>query len=122
MSKKQYLAGIAGALSLLSVAFAGDFGQQPIAYEEQVKDYFADRLKKANGARFDFTSEPYPVYIDVKGYENLPCWAVDVRVKARMRNGAQDGYVPYTVVFYNGQPVALSEDVKDFQLASWIDA
>lgn len=111
MHIKQMIAGIAAALTLSAGVVASDFGAAPADYETLVTDYFGDRLTEPRAARFDFTSEPYQVFADVSGYEGLPCWAVDVRVKARQPGGGYGGYVPYTVLILDGEPIALDDEV-----------
>jgi len=111
MKIKQALAGIAVAFALGAGAVAADFGPAPADYETVAIDYFGERLTDPRSARYDFTSEPYQVFADIKGYEGIPCWAVDVRVKSRMPNGDLGGYVPYTVLFLDGEAIALEIDV-----------
>ncbi len=110
MSWKNAIAGFAAALTLGASVIASDFGPSPVGYEAAVEDYFAERLSDPRAARFQFTSAPYQVFADLKGYEGLPCWAVDVRVKARMPGGGYGGYIPYTVLFLDGEAIALEED------------
>lgn len=110
MKIKQALAGIAAALAFGGAAIASNFGAAPANFEALTVDYFGERLTDPRAARFEFTSEPYQVFADVSGYEGIPCWAVDVRVKAKMPNGDMGGYVPYTVIFFDGEPIALEED------------
>ena len=116
MSWKTMMAGIAAAASLgaagIVAAQSQDFGPAPSNYEDAAKIYVTDRLTHPRSPRFQFTSEPYPVVADIRGYEGLPCWAVDVRVKARLPGGGYGGYVPYTVIFLNGEAIALKEDIK----------
>ncbi len=111
MKIKQALIGIAAACTIVAGAIASDFGSAPNDFEAQTVDYFSDRLTDPRSARFEFTSEPYQVFADLRGYEGVPCWAVDVRVKSRMPNGTFGGYVPYTVLFLDGEAIALEEDV-----------
>lgn len=111
MNIKQAFAGFAAALALTAGVVAQDFGPEPANYEALVVDYFGERLTDPRTARFQFTSEPYQVFADIAGYEDLPCWAVDVRVKSRMPNGSYGSYVPYTVIILDGEPVALEDEV-----------
>lgn len=108
------LIGLAAASSLALAALFGadasDFGPVPANYEADAISYISSRLDNARGARFEIDSEPYQVFADIAGYEDLPAWAVDVRVKARMPGGAFGGYLPYTVVFVDQEPVALDQD------------
>lgn len=108
---KRLLAGAAAAVALGAAAFAADFGPKPAAYEAEAQAYIAERLADPRAARFQFRGEPYQVYADIRGYDGLPCWAVDVRVKARMPNGGgYGGYVAYTVLFLDGEAIALEAD------------
>ena len=111
MSWKATMMGAFAALALGTGVLAFDFGPAPDDYQIAVESYFSERLSDPNSARFEFTSEPYQVFADLRGYEGLPCWAVDVRVKARMPGGGYGGYVPYTVLFLDGEAIALEDDV-----------
>lgn len=111
MSIKYAFAGFAAALALGASAFAADFGPAPMDYQTAVESYFGERLTEPSAARYQFVSEPYQVFADLKGYEGLPCWAVDVRVKARLPGGGYGGYVSYTVLFLDGEAIALDQDV-----------
>jgi hypothetical protein len=111
MSWKNTILGAAAALALGSGVMAADFGPAPANYESDVEAYFATRMNDPNTARYDFVSEPYQVIADLRGYEGLPCWAVDVRVKSRLPGGGYGGYVPYTVLFLDGEAIALEDDV-----------
>lgn len=111
MKIKQALAGIAVTLAFGAAAIAADFGSAPSDFEALTVDYFGERLTDPRAARYEFTGEPYQVFADLRGYEGVPCWAVDVRVKARMPNGRLGGYVPYTVLFLDGEAIALEADV-----------
>lgn len=110
MSWKSFAIGISAALFASLGAIAADFGGEPIGYEQAVEDYFGERLEDPRAARIQVTSAPYQVFADLRGYEGLPCWAVDVRVKARMPGGGFGGFVPYTVIFLDGEAIALEED------------
>jgi hypothetical protein len=107
---KRLIAGLAAAAALAGGVFAADFGPMPANYEASAEAYISERMPDPRGARVQFVSEPYRVFADVSGYEGLACWAVDVRVKARLPNGTMGGYVPYTLLFLDGQPIAFEED------------
>ncbi|WP_428407598.1 hypothetical protein [Hyphococcus sp.] len=111
MKIKQALAGIAASLAFGAFAIAADFGSAPSDYEALTVEYFGERLTDPRSARYDFVGEPYQVFADLRGYQGVPCWAVDVRVKAKMPNGDLGGYVPYTVLFLDGEAIALEADV-----------
>ena len=110
MSWKTTFAGLAAAATMIMTVTASDFGAVPASYEDAASDYISERLADPRSARYRFAGEPYQVFADVSGYEGLPCWAVDVRVKARLPGGGYGGYIPYTVLFLNGEAVALEED------------
>lgn len=110
MSWKKLTLGMAAAGALAASAFAADFGAAPSAYETAAQEYIAERLADPRAARFQFMSKPYQVFADLRGYQGLPCWAVDVRVKARLPGGGYGGYVPYTVLFLDGEAIALEGD------------
>ena len=107
------ICGLAAAAMMTASAFAADFGPAPSDYEDSAIDYISTRLEDPRGARYDFDGGPYQVYVDLGSYEGLAGWAVDVRVKARMTNGSFGGYVPYTVIFVDGDPVAFEEDAVE---------
>lgn len=109
---KKFCAAVAAAMSMSAAAFALDFGPSPTNFESAAQDYIASRLEDSRAMRFQFQGEPYKVYADVSGYEGLPCWAVDLRVKERLPTGAVGGYVPYTVLFLDGRPIAFKEDAR----------
>ncbi len=111
MSIKGAIIGFATALAFAGAAIAADFGPVPANYESAVEGYFAERLEDPRSARYQYRSEPYQVFADLKGYEGMPCWAVDVRVKARLPGGGYGGYVAYTVIFLDGEAIALEEDL-----------
>ena len=101
---------VAAPLALLATAIASEFGPEPDDYEALATDYIESRLEDPRAAQIRFVSDPYEIYADIGGYEALPGWAVDVRVKSRLPNGTFGGFLPYTVVFIDGEPVALEED------------
>ena len=105
--------GVAAAAILAASAFALDFGPAPSNFEADAKDYISSRLEDPRGARFQFRGEPYQVYADLGSYDALPAWAVDVRVKARLDGGSFGGYVSYTVIFIDGDAVALEDDADE---------
>lgn len=109
---KKFALGFAAAAFAVTAAVAADFGTMPANYESSAESYISDRLADPRSARFQFVGEPYQVYADLAGYEGVACWAVDVRVKARLPGGGQGGYVPYTVLFIDGRPVAFEQDVR----------
>ncbi len=116
MSWKTMMTGVAAAaglsIAIVGAALSQDFGPAPADYRSSAEIYVTERLTHPRTPRFKFIGEPYQVVADIDGHEELPCWAVDVRVKARMPGGGYGGYVPYTVLFLNGEAVALEGDVR----------
>ncbi len=106
---------VAGAGALFAISQAGDIVACPDDYPVQAASYVEGRLTDDRGARVQIVSEPYRVEADINGHSDLPGWGVDVRVKSRLPNGAMGGYVPYTVIFVNGEPVALCEDASGLE-------
>lgn len=104
----------AAAIGLLfGVATAVDIKPCPDDYQTLAVEYVQSRLADARGSKVQIVSKPYRVIADLKGYEGLPGWGVDIRVKSRMPSGALGGYVPYTVIFVDGEAVALDDDLSD---------
>ncbi|MBY0421462.1 MAG: hypothetical protein K2Q06_04100 [Parvularculaceae bacterium] len=98
------------ALSLSAIgANAADFGQQPANYQAAAEAYIAQRLSNPNLADIRIVSAPYQVSVD-----DLPCWAVDARVKASSGGGGFDRFANVTVLFHEGAPFATKSDVSDF--------
>ena len=75
--------------------------------------YVEGRRTDDRGPRVQFNSEPYRVKADLAGYDDVPAWGVDVKVRSRLLSGSYGGYVPYTVIFVDGEPVALCEDADE---------
>lgn len=109
---KSLCAALAAAAAVTASAFALDFGPAPTDYQSSAQSYIASRLDDPRALRLQFQGEPYKVYADVAGYEALPCWAVDVRVKERLPTGEIGGFVPYTLLFLDGRPIAFKEDAR----------
>ena len=103
----------AGAASLFAVSLAGDIAACPDEYPVMASDYVESRLDDARGARVQITSEPYRVEADVAGHDGVEGWGVDVRVRSRLPGGSYGNYVGYTVIFVDGEPVALCEDTTE---------
>lgn len=103
---------LAATLAMTASVAASSFGPAPGDYQNAAQAYVLARLDDARGARFEFLGEPYMVYADIAGYEGLPCWAIDVRVKSRLPSGRVGGYVPYTVIFLDGEPIAFKDDAR----------
>ena len=71
------------------------------------------RLSDPRAAKVQLDSDPYKVMVDLRAEEDIPAWAVDIRVKSRLPNGSWSNFQPYTVLFQNGEAVALKSDVAD---------
>lgn len=104
------VATFAAIFAAFGVAMAQDFGRAPADYQDAATDYIEDRLEDPRGARVEFLSDPYRVYADIGRYESLPAWAVDIHVRSRLPGGRR-GAASYTVIFVDGDPVALEDDV-----------
>lgn len=111
---KSVLSLAVGAAALFSISQAGDIAPAPDDYGLQAASYVEGRLTDARGARVQIVSEPYRVAADVGGYSGEG-WGVDVKVRSRLPNGSYGGYIPYTVIFVNGEPVALCEDARELE-------
>lgn len=109
---KKLILGFAAAMAFTASVAASSFGPAPADYQSAAEAYISARLDDARSARFEFLGEPYMVYADIAGYEGLACWAIDIRVKSRLPSGAVGGYVPYTVIFLDGEPIALKDDAR----------
>ncbi|MEO0319503.1 MAG: hypothetical protein AAF199_01245 [Pseudomonadota bacterium] len=117
MMKSFKTLGLVCALAVALAAFnpaalARDFGPMPVNYEESAESYIESRLSNARGARVQVLSAPYQVYSTLAGYDGLPCWAVDVRVRARLASGGYGSYQRYTVLFHDGEAIALKSDAR----------
>ena len=110
---KSAISAAAGVAFLFGVSTAGDITPCPDDYPVLAAEYVQSRLADARGAKVQVVSEPYRVIADLEGYEGLPGWGVDIRLKSRMPSGATGGYVRYTVIFVEGRAVALDEDLSD---------
>jgi hypothetical protein len=109
---KTVTSAAAGVAFLFGSSFAGAIAPCPDDYPVRAVDYIEARLDDARGAKVQVVSEPYRIIADIEGYEGLPGWGVDVRVKSRLPSGAFGGYVPYTVIFVDGRAVALDDDAS----------
>ncbi len=107
---KSVLSFAIGAAALIAVSQASDIAPCPDDYGAQAANYVEGRLLDSRGARVQILSEPYRVSADVAGVDGVQGWGVDVKVRSRLPSGEYGGYVPYTVIFVNGQPVAICED------------
>lgn len=108
---------VAAAAFSAGASAAGDFGPRPADCEAQAQRYVESRLSDERGARIAVTSEPYRIYADFSGADDVPAWGIDLKVKARLPNGQYGGYVPMTVIFVRGAPVALDDDGVDIDRA-----
>lgn len=110
---KSAISAAAGVAFLFGVSTAGDIKPCPDDYPVRAADYVESRLGDARGAKVRVVSQPYRVIVDLEDYEGLPGWGVDIRVKSRLPGGGYGGYVPYTVLFIDGEAVALDDDASD---------
>lgn len=109
---RKFAACLAAAAALATGAFAADFGPMPVDYQSAAESYISGRLTDPRAARFQFVGEPYQVVADFSGRQDVGCWAVDVRVKARLPGGRTGAYQTYTVLFVNGAAIALEDDAR----------
>ncbi|MDZ7628445.1 MAG: hypothetical protein U5J99_08595 [Parvularculaceae bacterium] len=110
---KSTISAAAGIALLFGVGAAEEIKACPDDYPVRAVDYVESRLNDARGAKVQIVSEPYRVIADIEGYEGLPGWGVDVRVKSRLPGGSYGGYLPYTVIFVDGEAVALDDDASE---------
>lgn len=103
------------ASGVVAPVWAGS-DEMPENYEAQATSYIKDRLSNPRGSRVRVVGEPYEAEADFDGYEDEAVWAVDVRVRSKLPGGGSSGTARYTVIFVDGEPVALEED--DIALAS----
>lgn len=106
---RKILFGVGAAMMATTAAIANDFDAMPANYESALENYVGSRLTDPRGARLQVVSKPYQVYADFAG-QDVAAWAVDVRVRSRLPNGAM-GAASYTVIFVGGRPVALESDI-----------
>ena len=99
-----------------TTAAAESFDLSPSACEEAVSDYIKSRLDNPRGATVRMSGEPYKVMVKQRTRE-VAAWAVDVRVKARLRSGSWSSPQHYTVIFKNGEAVALRGDLDNVSRA-----
>lgn len=107
-------AAFALSLSALGGANAADLGSAPANYQAAAEAYIAQRLTNPTLADIRIVGTPYQVRVDIKGRDDLPCWAVDARVKAPSGGGGFDRFANVTVLFHDGAPFATKSDVEDF--------
>ncbi len=114
MKKMSLFTTLVAAASLAAPALvspaAADAGPRPYDCESQAIDYVKTRMSNPRGARVRMIGEPYEAEVDFDEYEEMDVWAVDVRVRSRLPSGASTGVARYTVIFVDGEPVALRED------------
>lgn len=80
------------------------YGYPPKDYRNKIKNYFSNKIKRANYAHYTF-SIPQKAYkqkglayggdIDWRG------WMVDVAVETQSRTGRMQGVKPYMILFKN---------------------
>ena len=109
---KAAIAAAFAAAMLAASAFAGSFGPEPSNYETAAADYVSSRLINPRASKIRFVGGPYKAYADIGGYRDVAAWAVDVRVKSRLPSGGWSGYMAYTVIFVDGDPIAFEQDAR----------
>ncbi len=114
---KKCLTGVFAAGIMLSGALAQDFGPQPADYRYAAEDYVESRLSNSRGARISIESRPYPVYADFGRHGEIAAWAVDISVRSHVNSRRHDGYMQYTVIFVDGEPVAFEDDIRGVEVA-----
>ena len=92
------------------------FGLSPEACIDSVAYFLEDRLYDSRAARIELDSAPYRVMVEFRGGYETQAWAVDVLVKSRLPTGSWSNYQPYTVIFRDGEAIALESDVWDMRL------
>lgn len=110
-------AAIAAAAFMLTGALAQNFGPQPADYRYSAEDYAESRLANARGARVRIESRPYQVYADFGRHGEIAAWAVDISVQSHVNSRRHDGYMRYTVIFVDGEPVAFENDIRGVEAA-----
>lgn len=115
MAARSLIAALVGAAAFASIAIAQDIAPCPDDYGAQAESYVTSRLDNPSSAKVQIVSEPYKVRTDMRGHSGMLGWAVDIKVRSRQVSGAQGVYVPYTVIFIDGAPVALCQDTRDIQ-------
>lgn len=108
------LAAICSAVFLSTAAYAGSVAPCPDDYRDQASTYMLSRLDAEARARVEVVGEPYLVRAEVSGH-SVEGWAVDLKVKARQASGAHGVFIPYTVIFVDGAPVALCQDTSEIE-------
>ncbi|MEM6413828.1 MAG: hypothetical protein AAF720_04145 [Pseudomonadota bacterium] len=111
---KRVSALIVGMAIMVATAFATTGDVPPMDAESQAISYVESRLENPRGARVRTDGGPYKIYADFDGYDQVPAWAVDVRARMRLRSGS--GSAPYTVIFVDGEPVAIASDGVDISM------
>ena len=100
-----------------TVSAAQGFGRAPRHFEAETVSFIKDRLDSRVGARISVDNSPYQVYADFDGHDEMPAWAVDVQVRAKLPSFVYGCSEIYTVVFVDGEPVALAYDEVDIRSA-----
>ncbi len=114
---RKSLTGVFAAGMMLTGALAQDFGPEPADYRYAVEDYVESRLTNSRGARVSIESRPYAVYADFGRHGEIAAWAVDIGVRSHVSSRRHDGYMRYTVIFVDGEPVAFENDIRGVEIA-----
>lgn len=108
---------LAGALFLPLSAGAGqkDMSAQ---YQEAAQDYFEMRLQSGYRAHFRSVGHPYRADMVLRGKDGQDHewtgWAVDMKVSTHLSGARSSRHQAYTIVFMEGQPVAMKRDLVRF--------
>lgn len=105
-------AGMALPPLLAMPAMAGSAARMvaPVDYADDAKLYLTSRMEEDANPSFRLEGEPYRVRARLNGAER-DCWAVDIYTRASLGAGRRSADT-YTVLFYDGEPVALASDLR----------
>lgn len=102
----------ASAIAPAAIANTDVFGLSPEACAESVSYFMVDRLYDSRSARVSLTGEPYRVMVDLRDGQQVTAWAQNVHIKSRLPSGSWSNQQPFTVIFKNGQAIALESEVR----------
>lgn len=96
------LIGCAGAF--VKPEIGADYGPEPQGFETALKEYFCDRLKDCESARYKF-GEPFEAYQNYGFDLAWKGWIVPVDVNAKNGFGGYTGFQTHYVKFRKNTPV-----------------
>jgi hypothetical protein len=80
------------------------YGYPPKDYKNRIKNYFSNKIKRANLARYEF-SKPQRAYkreaLAYGGNIGWRGWLVDITIETESRTGRRQNPKPYMVLFTN---------------------